>query len=286
MEEQCDYRCHGYNGLVKGISGGSVSVTATGPLETLDGRFCQLYSPPACQQFNPQGTGSGTVLNVGAFGKDYIIVGSDPSILNSNHFQVANSAGNAGPQPPGGTCCAASSDVSDTATPVSGANPPEFVFQTLDQSATTGDRTLTFEYELSDGEGTSVQLSVTAREFAYATNSNPGNVCGLGYGTDRTYVYTMFTHPDHAAVGGGDAQGAAVTETFTPQLTCATITGNGSLNSNSQVSDHVTSACSNAPLTCTQTSTQTISVAGYVVRRNTLQWTGTGVNYTNNGPTQ
>ena len=33
-------------------------------------------------------------------------------------------------------------------------------------------------------------------------------------------------------------------------------------------------------------SAQSLSIAGYEVRTNTLQWTSSGVTYTNNGPTQ
>jgi hypothetical protein len=215
------------------------------------------------------------------------LVGSDPKVLLANQFQVTNQAHNGAPQPPGGTCCAASSDASDTVAQIEG--PPnnlyEFQFETLDQSATVGDRTLTFEYDLSE-EGTSVQVNVTAREFAYLTNNNPSNTCTTPYGTDREYVYTVYTHPDWQPIAPQIAEGAAVVEGFNPTLTCNTITANGSLNANSQIVDDVSSGCSTAPLTCTQTSTQTISVAGYSVRTNTLQWTTNGVTYTNNGPTQ
>ena len=71
-----------------------------------------------------------------------------------------------------------------------------------------------------------------------------------------------------------------------PTLTCQTKTGNGSLDANGQFTDHVASACSSQPLTCTQTSTQSLSVADFPVRSNALDWTSTGVTYTNKGPTQ
>lgn len=265
-------------GHVKGISPGFTTGSASGLVTEGNGSYCTVVPVEV--------TAPITVFDVGAFGKTYIFVGADPSVLRSNRYQVANSAGTAVAQPPGGTCCADSSDPSDTVTLVAGQNPPEFQFQTGDQSGGAGDRTLTFEYDLPDGEGTSVQLNVTARKFAYATNSNPGNLCGLGYGTNRTYVYTVYTRPDHAAVTGDDAEGAVVTENFNPPLTCVTGTGNGTLGVNGQFSDTVSSACSSKPLTCSQTSTQTLGVAGYLVRTNTLQWTSTGVTYTNGGPNQ
>jgi hypothetical protein len=130
-------------------------------------------------------------------------------------------------------------------------------------------------------------MNVTAREFAYLTNASPSNTCTLAYGTNRAYTYTVYTHPDHAAVLPTDGvDGTAVTESFNPSLTCETITGKGSLNANAQIIDNISSGCSSAPLTCTQTSTQTVSVAGYQVRTNTLEWTSVGVTYTSDGPTQ
>jgi hypothetical protein len=211
-------------------------------------------------------------------------VGSDPNELYGNRYTVLNSALNGAPQPPGGTCCAYSGDPSDGVTSV-GTN--EFQFQTLDQSAAIGDRTLTFEYDISGEGGTSVQKNVTARQFAYVTNNTPSNTCTLAYGTNRTYTYTVYTHPDHTALLPTDGlSNTAVTESFSPPLTCETGIGNKYLNTNAQFGDNITSICSSAPLTCVQTSTQTLSVAGYPVRTNTLQWTSTAVTYTSQGPTQ
>ena len=152
--------------------------------------------------------------------------------------------------------------------------------------ATVGDRTLTFEYKLSNGDATSVPVNVTARKFAYLTNNSPSNTCNLPYGTNRNYVYSVYTHPDGQPITGGIAQGTPVTESFSPALTCETGIGNTTLGPNSGFTDNITSLCSSKPLTCTQKSTQTLSVDGYTVRTNTLQWTSTGVSYTNNGPKQ
>jgi len=80
--------------------------------------------------------------------------------------------------------------------------------------------------------------------------------------------------------------GTAAVENFNPPLQCTNTVGNGALNSNAQIVDNVGSGCSSQPLTCTQTTTQSINVAGYQVRSNTLQWTSTGVTYTPGGPTQ
>ncbi len=129
-------------------------------------------------------------------------------------------------------------------------------------------------------------MSVTARKFFYATNNNPSNVCTLGYGTKRTYTYTVYTHPDHAAVDGNSGlSGTPVSESFDQTPHCLTHTGGGSLNDAGQFADNVV-YCGNMPLTCSETRTQTLKVAGYPVRTNTLTSGSGGVTYTSNGPSQ
>jgi hypothetical protein len=132
----------------------------------------------------------------------------------------------------------------------------------------------------------SKSLNVTARQFAYATNSSPASTCTLGYGTTRLYTYTPYTHPDKAAVPGIGLTGTPVTEGFPsgPPPT-GTVTGNGSLDGNSQFTDRI-SYCSSSPLTLSQNVTQTISIEGYQVRQNLLTYSGSGVTLTNQGPTQ
>jgi len=140
-------------------------------------------------------------------------VGADPNELYGNRYEVTNKSGTGPAQPPGGTCCAASSSPSDTVATV-GQNPPTFQFTTLVQSATPGDRILTFEYSLN-GQGVSQQMNVTARQFAFVTNNSPSNTCTLGHGTIRSYVYKVFTRPDETAILSTDAlSNTAVTETF------------------------------------------------------------------------
>jgi len=268
------------NGYASFRSVGTSVITGTAKLQSVEN--------PSCRPQVFQSTAPATVFDVGATGPPYIFVGTDTNEIRANEYQVTNAAHSALPQPPGGTCCAASSDPSDsvTLTPT-GNNPFTFHIGTMDQSATGGDRTLTFEYVLPDGEGTSVQLNVTAREFAYLTNNDPGNDCHLQYGTNRTYVYTVYTHPDRNAVVANDGLvGTAVEESFNPPLACMGTPQNGGLQLSGGISDNVGSLCSDSPLTCTQTTTQSLSVAGYPVRTNTLQWGSSGVVYTNNGPTQ
>lgn len=239
----------------------------------------------SCDQEGVEGGAQGTVFQFLVQGNPYIFVGTDSNIVSANVYFATNGSGGA-PQPAGGTCCAASSDLSDTVE-VGTGQPITINFTTLDQSTAVGDRTLTFEYNLSDGEGASQQMNVTARKFAYVANDNPPNQCTLAYGTARTYTYTVYTEPDKAAVDQNSGlSGTPVEETFNPAPACHNVTGNGALDPNGQFQDNVGSACSSQPLTCTQTVTQSLSVAGNPVRTNTLTWSNTGVTYTSNGPTQ
>jgi hypothetical protein len=48
-------------GLVSGVSGGSLTVTATGPKETANGKYCAMYVAPACPLLPPQVSTPGTV---------------------------------------------------------------------------------------------------------------------------------------------------------------------------------------------------------------------------------
>jgi len=252
------------SGIVAGVAVGSISLQAVDfYFENIAGEYCTTNTF-SCPTEDWGASAPGTVFDVGAAGPGYIFVGTDTHEISANEYQVTNGAHTALPQPTGGTCCMASSDTSDSITQTpNGNNPFTFHIQTLDQSAASGDRRLTFEYNLSNGEGTSVQLNVTARKFAFLTNSSPGNSCKLAYGTARTYVYTVYTHPDKQAVVSSDGlEGTVVEETFNPALTCATITGNGGIQPGGEINDNISSGCSSAPLTCTQTSTQSISVAG------------------------
>ncbi len=276
------------SGMVTGVAAGTAYISGGSGEEPIGVGYLCEGGDFNCPEQDFGGQSPGTVFDVGAFGPDYIFVGSDPTVYGPNKYQVTNSAGTALPQPTGGTCCAASSDPSDSVTQIpNGNNPFTFQFETTDQSATVGDRTLTFEYDLSDGEGTSVQLNVTAREFSYLTNNTPSNTCTLGYGTKRSYVYNVYTHPDGNVVLGSDGlANVPVTENFSPTISCGTDTGNTILNSNAQFTDGIVQ-CSNKPLACSQTVTQTISVAGYCVRKNTLKFGSSGVIYTpTSGPCQ
>jgi hypothetical protein len=142
------------------------------------------------------------------------------------------------------------------------------------------------------GQGSvSLPLSVTARQFAYATNvptPPQGNTCSLGYGYDYSITYTPYTHPDKIAVQPGiGLGGTAVTESLNPStIACGNKTGPGSLNVNSQFTDRIR-ICSSAPIpSCSSTHTQTLKVAGYVVRTNSLTITNTALTYTSQGPNQ
>jgi hypothetical protein len=104
---------------------------------------------------------------------------------------------------------------------------------------------------------------------------------------DDTALHLHSLHaPDKAAVPAGiGLSGTAVAETFNPQPPAGTVTGDGSLNANSQFGDRI-SYCSSSPLTISTTVTQTLSIEGYQVRQNTLKNSSAGVTYTNLGPFQ
>ncbi len=229
---------------------------------------------------NPSGNGCVANLTFSGTHNSFIFVGTDSNILFGNGYFLQFS-------PTGGTFAGASTNSGDTFNFTAASGLEKAQVQTTVQSTNVGDRTLTFKYTApSCTQPKTLTQNVTARQFHYVTNDNPSNQCTLTYGTDKTYTYTVYTEPDKTAVDAASGiDGTPVNEGFNPPLTCSTFTGNGGIK-NGQFIDHVSSLCSSKPLTCTQTSTQSLSVSTYPVRTNTLTWTSTGVTYTSNGPTQ
>lgn len=271
-------------GHVSCLAGGTATIGASMNYDNY--YYTGPYNGNQCvaEPFTPQ-TGSGgnmTVIDMGVSGNPFIYVGSDSNMVLANIFYVQNHALTGAPTPSGGTASASSSDPHDTFKYNQG-NVPTVVVTTPDKSTSLLDRTLTFTYTVS-GNSASVSKSVTAREFAYLGNDNPSNTCSLGYGTDRTYTYTVYTEPDKAAADPS-VEGTAVAETFSPSVPCGTVTGDGALNQNAQFSDHV-AYCGSVPLTCSGSTKQTLKVGGFQVRTNTLTFSSTGVGYGSNGPTQ
>jgi hypothetical protein len=160
---------------------------------------------------------------------------------------------------------------------------------TTTQSANPGSRQITVTYTVSGQGKVSKSLNDTAREFAYATNNSPSNICTLGYGTKYVYTYTPYTHPDHAAVQPGlGLSGTAVLESFSSAPPAGTHTGDGALNADSQFND-VLSYCATTPLTSSMSIIQYIAIEagfGYQVRQNLLTYSSSGITLTNQGPTQ
>jgi hypothetical protein len=269
-------------------NGTSMNITQSGPVQI---RAVQPSSAQANIQLSASVNGiqrlvNFTVMQFQVQGNPFIFVGNDPALVTANKYLAMNGSGQAA-QPLGGTFTVTSSDATDTYTTGSLVGIPWVSVNTGDQSNTNLDRALTFTYTLSLGGNASQTMNVTARQFAYLQNDMPVNACGLAYGTDYTYTYTVFTHPDGAAVdGNSNLGGTAAKETFSVPPPCGTITGDASLDSNGQFRDHVSSLCSTTPLTCSGTTTQTFKVGGFQVRTNTLTWSSTGVTYTNNGPNQ
>jgi len=249
------------------LGAGVGRTTVTGKIE--DGNGCTVTgSGPSCTvDFSLDGDNNS------------IFVGSDANLLEGNLFFF-------NVNPTGGTFSASSSNSSDSITFSSASGQERFQVQTSTQSASVGDRTLTFNYTAPNcTQPVTVTQSVTARQFAYLTNYSPSNTCTLGFGTKQTYVYTVFTHPDKTAIDSTNSlQGTPVAESFDHTPKCAQ-TGNGNIDPNGQFSDNIVD-CGNTPLTCSDTVTQTLSIAGVGVRKNTLQAGSNGITYTNDGPTQ
>jgi hypothetical protein len=265
--------------LIHGVAAGSTSNLANGqvPKPAPQGEYCPTRSNTP--------SGGDCVLQFQIIGNPFVFVGTNSNIVAANSFYATNGSGG-NPQPSGGTVSATSSDSNDTLQATQG-NPPVVKVTTTDQSTTNLDRTLTFTYTVTGCGSMSRSMSVTARQFAYLNNNNPSNTCTLGYGTDQTYIYTVYTHPDRTAVEANSGlSGTPVTESFNPSVQCGAVTSPGALDANGLLADHIASGCSTSPLTCTWSTTQAIKVAGYQVRTNTLNFTSSGVVYTNNGPNQ
>jgi hypothetical protein len=262
-------------GTHRGVSVGSTTSDTYGDLQS-------NTKPQGCPINTFYPTGGANVVKLQVQGNPYnsIFVGSDSHLSSANSIFATVS-------PTGGTFTTKSSDANDSFSPVT-TGGPGWVVNNPDQSQNPSDRVLTFSYAVS-GEGTVYQImKVTARQFAYATNSALVNQCSLGYGYDYDITYTPYTHPDKTAVQAGiGVTGTTVTETFNPPtINCGNETGDTGLNANSQFTDRI-ALCSTKPLpTCASTNTQTWKVGGYTVRTNSLTIANTGLTYTNQGPTQ
>lgn len=250
---------------------------------TITGWFLDDAPTPSCEsglcnqtEYIVQGPAN-VMLMVQGNEFNSIFVGADPNLSGANSIFATVS-------PTGGTFTEASSVSADTFTPVQSGGPG-WVVTTNTQSASVNDRVLTFTYT-AEGQTVEQQLTVTARQFAYATNNSPSNTCTLGHGTTFLYTYTPFTHPDHIAVQPSlGLTGTKVSESFNPLPPSGTVTGSGSLAADSTFTDKL-SYCSTSALTSQPTVTQSISIEGFQVRQNSLQYSSSGIALTSQGPTQ
>ena len=268
--------------VITGVGVGSTTNFAQGTLTI--GGIRSRQCPP--NQVNPSGNACVGSLVFNGTANDFIFVGTDPNILSANTYFLTLASGT----PTGGTYGGSSSDTNDkvTLTWDSELNMEKATIQTTDQSTAVGDRTLTFTYTPPSCGAISLVKKVTARQFAWVTNNSPGNICNLGYGWQYTYFYTPYTHPDGLVVPGeGLLTGTATGEVFNPTtISCGNKPGNSSLDANSQFQDNI-ELCSTQPLpVCSSTNTQTLSIAGYTVRTNSLTIANTGLTYTSEGPTK
>jgi hypothetical protein len=274
-------------GLAAGVAVGATGVFADYPdLVETGNYYCQGIPgmPTSCPYEEPSASEPVAVTpTLTVHGNQYgsIFVGTDSGLTVANTFGTDVN-------PTGGTLTVTSSDSNDTFAYGTLGGTPSVVVTTTDQSAAAQDRRLTFKYTVS-GQSATQTLQVTARQFAYATNPPlSNNVCSLGYGYRYDITYTPYTHPDKSAVQPGiGLNGTVVSETFNPStISCGGVTGSGALDDNSEFTDQI-AYCSTAPLTaCSSTNTQTLSVAGYSVRTNSLTIANTGLTYTSQGPTQ
>jgi hypothetical protein len=260
-----------YYGTHSGVAVGSTKSTATGYLQ-------QSSIRETCPNDKETPNGNSNTIQLRLQGNPYnsIFVGTDPNLATANTIFATVS-------PSGGQLAISSSMPGDTFTTISTGT---WVMHTVVASTAPDDRIITVTYTVN-GEGTVAQsLNVTARQFAYVTNNSPSNTCVLGYGTSREYVYTPYTHPDKTAVPQGlGLAGTAVTESMSPTPPPNLIMGDGALNASSQFADQVV-YCGAQPLQNLGTYTQTISIEGYQVRKNSLTFSSSGAAYSSQGPTQ
>jgi hypothetical protein len=129
--------------------------------------------------------------------------------------------------------------------------------------------------------------TITVLKFEFLTGPTTTTINYNGpnqYGYSTTATYAINAYPGEQPISSG-YDGMTVAETVTGCTGC--VTGPGTTNSNSQVVDNL-AVLSSQPLPSNFkiVASQTISVGGYSVRNNTLTYTSTAVNVTNNGPTQ
>jgi len=242
------------------------------------GQMCSPY--PSCPSGNPQPGSSGSVVPTFTINpKSYVFVGTDPQFTYTNKVFV--SADN----PPGGSLSASSSDTNDTFTIGSSSGLPWALMHTPDVSTLPNDRTVYLTYTVNS-KSTVHSISLTARQFAFASNAPLTNSCpSNAHGYHYDIVYTPITHPDYApAPSDGSVGGVAATESFSAPLTCSQQTQDTFLAEDGTFTDTL-ALCSSNPLpACNQTVDQFLNVAGSQVRKNTLTWTNTSLTYTNYGP--
>ncbi len=278
------------------VTGSAVTIqgSSTSPTVTLHGNAVgtSTVSGTARDTYGCQvGCGGNmTVIDFLPTGNSFFFVGTDAAFTGqygTNKFAARNGAQNNVAMPAGGTFTGTSSYASDSFSSGTTSGFSTLTVTTNHVSSSTGDRSLTFTYAVS-GVSESKPLSVTAKQIAYAKNDSLVNGCTLGYCYDYMITYTPYTHPDGIAVPYGIfVDYPIVTETFSPtQITCNNITGNGSLNTNSQFVDHISYCCNNKPPVCSSTNTQTIKIAGQTIHTNTLTITDKSLTYSSQGPTQ
>jgi len=269
------------SGNTSGVAVGSATISFIEDFGSAPYPQCWMY--PDCSDKNDQSaTSPGTAINLVVQGHSYIFVGSDPQFTIENKFYATTA------QPSGGTFTGSSSESTDSFTTGTTSGLQWASPYTTVQSTSANDRHLTFTYTLPDGTSSSKQFNITSRLLAYATNNTPANTCSLGYGWKYQYTYTPYSRPDsQPAPGNSELNGVIVTEAFSPTtIACGNQPGNGNLDGNGQFVDTVAICSTTAIPACSSTHTQTLKIAGYTVRTNSVTISNTGLTYTSQGPTQ
>lgn len=167
---------------------------------------------------------------------------------------------------------------------------PAFTWTVTAYSEGTNDTKITVNYSYGGVPATASSVMVTKRLFYYLANDSLSLYTTYSGPTEYGYTYyayyNVFTHPDHGEVTDGESIGT--TETVTQTSSNVSVVPNysqGGLNLNSQVQD-LLQLTSSTPLPATLkiVDSQDIGVGGFIVRSNTITFTGSNVSVQSGGP--
>lgn len=264
-----------------GCAGGSQSVSLSGQTpgtDTVEAQVQDLFTP--CIAVSDGTVDVKPAVSI-VGGNAFIFAGTDST---ATQFNLEQAQGN----PTGGTFTWSATGNSVTFNPngVSSASITTLTAPTPSKS--TNDTTITVKYQASgSSESATATKQITALKFEFLEGPSTSTINFNGpteFGYDTTATYVIHTFPGEQPMPSG-FDGITVTENVSGCSAC--VTGPGGTNANSNIVDDL-HALSSQPLppAFSITASQTISVGGFLVRNNTLNYTAQGVTITNNGPTQ